>query len=279
MRALRTDLGHPYGATQQLECPVFSMPFVYQAPDERSRGATEAGGDQSPPRPSTGQWPVGTNSFAVVDAKTRELRDAHDVLAELYVERLADILDEMPIEQAVLGLFCQLMRRGGNGPDVADVGCGTGRLAPYLSSQGLTPHGVDLSPEMIRVARRDYPEHRFQLSDLRALPFDDDSMAGAVGWYSLMYLAPEERSGAFDELARVVKPGGYLVTAFKSGDDQLRRAGRTLNLGIEFDIYWLSLAEMERRVAEAGFKVVFWGGRPAEPDELQPQSYLIAQRL
>ncbi len=165
-----------------------------------------------------------------MDVKTRELRDAHDVLAELYVEKLVDLLDRMPIEQAVLGLFCQLVRGGGNGLDVADVGCGTGRLAPYLSSQGLTPHGVDLSPEMIRVARRDYPDHPFQLADLRALPFADGSLAGAVGWYSLMYLAPEERPRAFEELARVVTSGGCLAAAFKTGDDQRRRAGRTLGL-------------------------------------------------
>ena len=217
--------------------------------------------------------------IADVDAKTRELRDAHDVLAELYVERLANLLDEMPIEQALLGLFCQLVREGGNGLDIADVGCGTGRLAPYMSSQGLTPHGVDLSPEMIRVARRDYPEHTFEVSDLRALPFEDRSLAGAVGWYSLMYLTPVDRPSAFGELARVVKPGGYFATAFKAGDDQLHRAGRTLNLGIEFDIYWLSPAEIERQVLQAGFEVVFWGGRPADPDEVQAQGYLIARRL
>ena len=213
-----------------------------------------------------------------MDDTTRELRDAHDVLAELYAERLAGLLDEMPVEQAVLGLFCQLVRGRGQGLDVADVGCGTGRLAPYLSSQGLTPHGVDLSPEMVRVARRDHPGHAFELADLRALPFADGSMAGAVGWYSLMYLPPDERPGAFGELARVVAPGGYLTMAFKAGDDRLRRAGRALDLGIEFDVYWLSPAEVERRVVEAGFRVVFWGGRPAEPDEVQPQGYLVAQR-
>lgn len=213
-----------------------------------------------------------------MDARTRELRDAHDVLAEVYVEQLADLLDQMPVEQALLGLFCQLVRDGGNGSQVADVGCGTGRLAPYLASQGLAPHGVDLSPEMVRVARRDHPEHPFAVADLRALPFAGRSVAGVVAWYSLMYLAPEDRSGAFAELARVVKPGGYLATAWKAGNDQLRRAGRALDLGIAFDVYWLSHAELERRLVEAGFSVVFWGGRPAEPDELQPQGYLIAQR-
>ena len=121
-------------------------------------------------------------------AETRELRDAHSVLAELYVERLANVLGEMPIEQALLGLFCQLVREGANGLEVADVGCGTGRLGTYLSSQGLRPHGVDLPPEMIRFARRDYPEHICEVSDVRALPFEDGSMAGPVGWYSRMYL-------------------------------------------------------------------------------------------
>ena len=66
--------------------------------------------------------------------------------------------------------------------------------------------------------------------------------------------------------------------AFKVGDDAVRRAGRTLDLGIEFDVYWLSPAEMERHVVQAGFQVVFWGGRPADPDEVQAQGYLIARR-
>ena len=49
-----------------------------------------------------------------VDAKTAELRAAHDVLAELYAERLADALDRMPAERAVLDLFCvRRLPRGG----------------------------------------------------------------------------------------------------------------------------------------------------------------------
>lgn len=213
-----------------------------------------------------------------MDPKTEELRNAHDVLAAVYVDRLATILDQMPIERAVLGLFAELVREGGTGTDVGDIGCGTGRLAPYLSSQGLSPHGVDLSPEMIRVAQRDYPGHSFQVADLRALPFEDARLDGVVAWYSLMYLPPEHRSPAFGELARVVKPGGHVATAFKLGDSTLRRGGRSLDLGIEFDIYWLSRQEMENRFTDAGFQVVFWGERPAEPDELQPQGYLIAER-
>lgn len=213
-----------------------------------------------------------------METRTGELRAAHDVLAEVYASRLAGALDQMPAERAVLNLFSDLILAAGIGTDVADVGCGTGRLAPYLAARGLSPVGVDLSPEMVRVARRDYPGFRFDVADLRSLPFGDAALAGVVGWYSLMFLAPGDRPAAFGELARVVRPGGHLVTAFKAGDGRHRRGGRTLNLGVEFDIWWLSPAEMERCVTGAGFATVFWGGRPALAEEGSPQGYLIARR-
>ena len=213
-----------------------------------------------------------------MDARTEELRAAHDVLAEFYAVRLADALDRMPAERAVLGLFCDLTLAAGLGTSVADVGCGTGRLEPYLAARGLSPRGVDLSPEMIRVARRDHPGFAFDVADLRSLPFEDASLAGVICWYSLMFLAPPDRPAAFSELARAVKPGGYLVTAFKAGDSQVRRGGRSTGLGVEFDVYWLSPQEMERRMADAGFATVFWGGRPAEGQEGSPQGYLLARR-
>jgi SAM-dependent methyltransferase len=213
-----------------------------------------------------------------VDARTEELRAAHDALAEFYADRLADALDRMPVDRAVLGLFCELVRAADVGTGVADIGCGTGRLEPYLAAQGLAPRGVDLSPEMIRVARRDHPDFDFEVADLRELPFDDASLAGVVCWYSLMYLAPADRPAAFGELARVVRPGGLLVTAFKAGDSRLRRGGRGANLGVEFDIYWLSPDELLRLLEDAGFAPVFWGGRPAEEQEGSPQGYLLARR-
>lgn len=211
-----------------------------------------------------------------MDAKTAELRQAHDTIAELYAEELAHILNQMPVERAVLGLFCDLLLDSGVGSTVGDIGCGSGRLAPYLTGRGLEPRGVDLSPEMIRVARRDYPGVYFDVADVRSLPFEDSSLAGVVCWYSLMYLAPPDRPRAFGELARAVRPGGYFATAFKAGDDQVRRGGRTV--GVEFDIYWLSPDEMQRQVTDAGFHVVCWAGRPATPDEPQPQAYLVARR-
>ncbi len=105
----------------------------------------------------------GANYGPCMDAKTEELRAAHDALAEFYADRLADALDRMPVDRAALGLFCDLVLAADLGTGIGDIGCGSGRLEPYLAARGLSPQGAGLSPEMIRVARRDNPGFGFEV--------------------------------------------------------------------------------------------------------------------
>jgi SAM-dependent methyltransferase len=213
-----------------------------------------------------------------MDAATEELRDAHDVLAAWYAKNLVGVLESMPVERAMLNLFAEMTLAVGT--DVADVGCGTGRLLPYLAGRGLSPRGVDLSPEMVQVARREHPGFAYDVADLRGLPFGDASLAGVVCWFSLIFLAPNARAGAFAELARVVKPGGYLVAAFKHGDGTVHRNGPGSlvgSLGIDFDRYWLSAQEMQDRFAAAGFALVFQGSTPPGESE-PPYGYMLVRK-
>lgn len=200
------------------------------------------------------------------------------MLAEFYAERLGGALADMPVDRAILTLFGELVRGAGVGVRVGDIGCGTGHLSPFLAAQGMSVAGVDMSPEMIRVARRDHPDATYEIGDLRALPFADNSLAGVVCWYSLMYLAPGQRAAAFAELARVLRPGGVLTTAWKVGDGSLRRTGSALGLGVEFDIYWLEPERMEQLLTDAGFRIILAAQRPAGPQDDQPQGYLVAQQ-
>jgi SAM-dependent methyltransferase len=213
-----------------------------------------------------------------MDAGTEELRHAHDVLSGWYAENLAGVLESMPVERALLDMFAEMTSAVGT--EVVDVGCGTGRLLPYLASRGLSPRGVDLSPGMIETARRENPGFDYGVADVRDLPFDDASLAGAVCWFSLIYLAPESRKRAFGELARVVRPGGCLITAFKHGTGDLHRnaPGSVVGaFGVDFDRYWLSPREMEDHFAAAGFTMVFQGHTPPE-DSGPPYGYMLVRR-
>lgn len=92
------------------------------------------------------------------------------------------------------------------GSVVLDLACGTGDLSYDLMDRGLAPIGVDLSLGMLQAAPRRFP--RVQ-GDGSALPMADSSIDGAVCGFAMRNFT--DLGATFDELARVVRPGGRIV--------------------------------------------------------------------
>ena len=79
-------------------------------------------------------------------------RTFYDAVAEDYHARFRTVLDDAPLDRALMGAFAELVGPGGQ---VADLGCGTGTLSILLANEGgHAVTGVDFSPEMIRRALR-----------------------------------------------------------------------------------------------------------------------------
>jgi SAM-dependent methyltransferase len=100
---------------------------------------------------------------------------------------------------------------------VLDVGTGTGIGAFAVAARfpDADVVGVDLSEDMVAEARRQTPAElagrvRFERADAARLPFGDESF----DLVSLGNMIP-----FFDELARVLTPGGTLLVAFSSGPE------------------------------------------------------------
>ena len=49
---------------------------------------------------------------------------------------------------------------------IVDVGCGPGHITAFLADTGAQVSGVDLSPGMVEVARREYPDLDFAVGNL-----------------------------------------------------------------------------------------------------------------
>jgi SAM-dependent methyltransferase len=143
------------------------------------------------------------------------IADSYDAAAEGYAEHLAGELAHKPLDRDVLDRFADATRGG----LVADLGCGPGHVARYLHERGATTVGIDLSPRMVEVARARNPGLDFRVGDLRALELADERLAGAVLFYAIVHLAPDELAGAFAELRRVLAPGGLALLAFHVGDE------------------------------------------------------------
>ncbi|MFB8182733.1 class I SAM-dependent methyltransferase [Streptomyces sp. NPDC055966] len=159
------------------------------------------------------------------DGWLEDTRTSYDTVAAGYADLTRHLLDETPEERAVLALFADLVRAQGGGP-VADVGCGTGRITAHLHQLGVDVFGIDISPGMIEVARRDYPGLRFDLGSMTDLALADASMTGLVAWYSLIHVPDDEISSVFAHFQRVLQPGGPLLLSFHVGDEsQLKTQG------------------------------------------------------
>ena len=98
-----------------------------------------------------------------------------------YSGRFGDELAAKPLDRAMLAGFAELVRAVGAGP-VADIGCGTGRVTAHLTGLGLSAFGIDLSPQMIAVARRSHPDLRFDVGSMLALDLPDGALGGVPAW-------------------------------------------------------------------------------------------------
>jgi len=137
------------------------------------------------------------------EEKARAVRTMFDTIAPRY-----DLVNRIMTFRMDVGWRRRTVRALDLGPAavVLDVACGTGDLACDLQRGGYRPIGVDLSLEMLRHARSRVP---LLQGDAARLPLGDGVVDGAVSGFALrnfVALGP-----VFDELARVVRPGGRIA--------------------------------------------------------------------
>ena len=107
-----------------------------------------------------------------------------------------------------------------NKPRIIDLGCGDGRDTAYFREKGLDVTGIDLSKEMISIARKKYPDCTFLQMDMRDTIFPDDTFNCAWASASLIHIPKKELSHVEKEVYRILEPGGLFVFNFKIGEGE-----------------------------------------------------------
>ena len=97
----------------------------------------------------------------------------------------------------------------GPGRKVLELGCGTGYFTRELATTGADITAIDISPELLEVARRDCPQRNvtFEIQNAYALSYADDTFDSVIGSSVLHHL---EIDNALHEIQRVLKPGGLI---------------------------------------------------------------------
>jgi ubiquinone/menaquinone biosynthesis C-methylase UbiE len=165
------------------------------------------------------------------------------------------------------------------GERLLDAGCGTGMMALRIAARypDCTVQGVDISPKMIAVARRDAKTHGlaadFRVGSITDLPYPDAFFDVVITNIMYHHLGLAEKRQAVAEIARVLrgpepactersrrvegKPGGRYVSAEfgPRADNALRRH---LAKG-EYTLYPSHLTEAGLTIIHEELGVFAWG--------------------
>lgn len=155
------------------------------------------------------------------------------------------------------------------GPDVLDVGCGTGNVTLRLAQRGLRVTAVDLDPDMLDVARKKVSAS-FNVRWIRtsAVELIDHFPAAAFDTITSVLLFSElsqaEQREALRQYHHLLRPGGQLIVADECAPQKLaRRAVYTLlRWPLAVLTYLLTqtstnpVRDLEGKVGEAGFQTI-----------------------
>lgn len=101
---------------------------------------------------------------------------------------------------------------------ILDVGCGPGNNAKLLfeadNSYKIT--GMDLSVEMINIAKRNAPGCNFQVQDIRDI-IPDKKYDAIIASFCIVHLSDEETSVLINRLSEMLKKNGTIFLSFMEG--------------------------------------------------------------
>ena len=137
------------------------------------------------------------------DTKRRQVRSLFDTIAPRYdlVNRVMSFGLDVRWRKAAMKRLDATA-----GSVIIDLACGTGDFCREIAGRGMVPVGLDLSMGMLVAARTDAP---LVHADILQMPLADSSVDGATCGFALRNLI--ELPGFFDEVARVVRPGGRIA--------------------------------------------------------------------
>lgn len=112
--------------------------------------------------------------------------------------------------------FAKLLK---NGFTILDIGCGPGNVAKQLGElKELTITGIDLSAEMLKLAKKNVPQGTFHLQDSRTADFPPESFDSIILSFSIVHLENEEAKALMAHAAKWVRRGGYVYLSFMEGN-------------------------------------------------------------
>lgn len=134
-----------------------------------------------------------------------------------YAQTYADKYMDVSKYQDSLDLFCKTMPY--SGADILDVACGPGNITKYILGRRPKDQilGIDLAPEMLKIARQINPSATFQNHDAKHINTLEESFDGIICAFGLPYLSKEEAIQFIQQASKALNTNGLLYISTMEG--------------------------------------------------------------
>lgn len=175
------------------------------------------------------------------------VRRAWDAVAETYARSRS-------VDGEDAALLDELLDALPSAPHVLDLGCGDGRRTAANLLPGATVTGLDFSRRQLELAAEAVPAMAGVQADMTAIPFDAGTFDAAVAYHAIFHVPRTQHPVVYEELARVLRPGGLLLTTVGGSRHEGTRRN-WLDSGVE--MYWSTPGERVTReqLRDAGFEI------------------------
>lgn len=141
----------------------------------------------------------------------KELGDAYNLAADnfLFTRTVGKEIIGFENREIEQPMMCKLVPKDLKNKKLLDIGCGPGiHLKEYIK-RGAEGFGVDISKEMVKLAKKYCPEGNFKVGSVYSLGFEDNSFDVLTASYMLDHVKDLEK--VVSEVKRVLKGDGLFI--------------------------------------------------------------------
>ena len=182
--------------------------------------------------------------------------DTYNKIAQEYDKEFGNDYSDTPYVDKFLNYL--------EGKKVLDIGCGVGNLTKYIMDKGFNVEGIDLSKEMLNIAKQKYSDIKFYEMNMKEITLRK-KYDGIMLDYSLFHLTKKEVIEVLPKYYDLLNSNGKILLILQYGQGE-RIVNEPLKEGLKIFINYYSQDEIIEILKNNRFKILYTDLKKSESE-------------
>ncbi|MDB5200216.1 MAG: Methyltransferase type 11 [Chitinophagaceae bacterium] len=181
----------------------------------------------------------------------QETFDTWNKVAKLYQDKFMDL----DLYDDTYDTFCEEVKI--ENATILEIGCGPGNITKYLLNKrpDFRIEGIDISPNMIELAKANNPTVNFKVMDSREIDKLHSKFNGIICGFCLPYLSEFDSSKLVKDCGNLLNDKGVLYISFVEGEYS-KSGFQTASSGDRTYFYFHTLESLRKELANNNFETI-----------------------